>query len=240
MKTKITIILSIIMMFFSSCKEEDSSFLTVDETPITATAEAGIYSIAVSSNGEWTAVVENTANNEWCTLTNASGTNNGTVIINVAENTTPTPRSAIVKITLGSLTKSVVINQAVVTYEIYENHDISACGVNDPLQNIDWLKKYCESLKERQDILSVSIDLYKVIGKEHVFKINIAFLLSPDEWGDMIDIYGNIGYLEEWRNCTGEIIFRVPYPGTPPPPNVVEDFMEDKKYVAELFHFVKQ
>ena len=97
---------------FSSCKEEERpSLITVDETPITAMAAAGTYAIAVSSNGEWTAVVEDAANHEWCTLINASGVNNGTVTVNVAENTTLTPRSATVRIISGSLTKSVTINQ---------------------------------------------------------------------------------------------------------------------------------
>ena len=29
-------------------------------------------------------------------------------------------------------------------YEVYENHDISACGVNDPLRNLDWLAEFTE------------------------------------------------------------------------------------------------
>ena len=98
---------------FYACTEKNQAepFLTVDETLVTVNTDAGTYSIAVSSNGEWTAIVEDAVNDEWCTLTNASGANNGTVIINVAENTATTPRSATVKITLESLTKSVVINQ---------------------------------------------------------------------------------------------------------------------------------
>jgi len=48
-------------------------------------------------------------------------------------------------------------------YDIFENHDISACGLNDPLQNIEWLREYCKNIKEEKDILPVEVDLYKVI-----------------------------------------------------------------------------
>lgn len=29
------------------------------------------------------------------------------------------------------------------TFEIYENREASACGIKDPLKNIDWIKDYC-------------------------------------------------------------------------------------------------
>ena len=97
---------------FFSCGEKEKPFepfLTVDETPITIEkAEAGVYSIVVNSNCEWTAVVENA---EWCTLDKNSGSGDAVITVNVAENTIETPRSATIKITAGSLTKSVVINQ---------------------------------------------------------------------------------------------------------------------------------
>ena len=210
----------------SSCKEEENSFLTVDETPITATAEAGTYSMAVSSNGEWTAIVEDAANNEWCTLTNASGANNGTVTVNVTENIDTTPRSATVKITSGSLTKSVIINQET---RAYENHDISACGVNDPLQNIEWLSAFCENLNETHEFKSVRIDLYKVIDKdEYFFKIDIYHFATFN--------------CINWNNCMGELIIRLCF-GEPPPLELMErylEFLKDKKFVAKLFHCVKQ
>jgi len=88
---------------------EEEPFLEVDETPITATAEAGTYFIAVNSNNDWSAVVEDA---DWCTLNNGVGESDGVIIVNVAENTDYTPRSATVKITSGSLTKSVIVNQS--------------------------------------------------------------------------------------------------------------------------------
>ena len=125
-------------------------------------------------------------------------------------------------------------NHPKVVYDIFENHDISACGVSDPLQNIEWLSEFCKRLKT-QDILSVHIELYKVTGKgEHVFRINSSFPFesTPEQ--------GNVGYLLEWKDCAGNMIFYVPYPGTPPDPVMVENFMRDKEFVSELFHFIKQ
>ena len=85
--------------------EKEDPFLIVDETPIIATAEGGTYYIIVSSNGEWTTIVENSES--WITLT----TNNDTIVVDVDENTLFESRSAAVKISLGSLSKSVVVNQ---------------------------------------------------------------------------------------------------------------------------------
>jgi len=110
---KFTAISAILLMlagsFFSCNNKSEELFLTIDETPvIIETAEAGAYSIAVSSNGVWTAVVKNA---DWCTLTNSTGSGDAVITVNVAENTLYIARNATIKITSGSLTKSVVINQ---------------------------------------------------------------------------------------------------------------------------------
>ena len=93
-------------------------FLTVDKTSITAIAEARIYSIAVNSNGEWIAVVEDADNHRWCEFrvrgvpsATSTGSGSGTIYVSVGQNIFEAPRSATVKITSGDLTKSVVINQ---------------------------------------------------------------------------------------------------------------------------------
>jgi hypothetical protein len=65
-------------------------------------------------------------------------------------------------------------------YEIYENHDISACGVEDPLRNIEWLKAITdEILLAKEDIRrSFKIDLYQENEtKNHV----ILIPYSPDK-----------------------------------------------------------
>ena len=119
-------------------------------------------------------------------------------------------------------------------YYIYENHDISACGVNDPLRNLEWLKEFCQSINDSY-FSTVSIELYKATDtKENVFLIESSFPIesTPEQ--------GNIGYESEWRNCSGKLIFHISYPGTPPNPVGVENFMKDKVFIAELFSFDRQ
>lgn len=43
-------------------------------------------------------------------------------------------------------------------YKRYENHTISACGINDPLQNIPWLKTFCT---KHLNSYSTTISIYK-------------------------------------------------------------------------------
>ena len=115
-------------------------------------------------------------------------------------------------------------------YEVYKNHDISACGVNNPLQNIEWLKEYCEGL-DMQYFSSINIDLYKIIETdEHLFKLGISY--SDFKYSPCL-------YSESWKNCTGELMFGISS-CAPPIPGVVEEFKKNKEYVAGLFHFVKQ
>jgi hypothetical protein len=59
-------------------------------------------------------------------------------------------------------------------YEIYGNHDIEACGIEDPLKNIEWLKLLCsEIIQNKEDIhSSFKIDLYEENEtREHVILI---------------------------------------------------------------------
>jgi len=116
-------------------------------------------------------------------------------------------------------------------YDIFENHDISACGISDPLQNIEWLREYCKNIKEKKDILPVSVNLYKVIGKdEYIFQISVP---SPIEYAPN-EYYSTLYF----RNCYGDTVFR--WETVTPPSELYSDFMKDKEYITKLFHFVKQ
>jgi uncharacterized protein (TIGR02145 family) len=84
--------------------------LEVDETPIEAAYTAGSYSIAVTSNTAWTAAVS--AGATWCTVSPATGTNDGTVAVNVLEQPEPAPRAATITIAAGALVREVAVTQA--------------------------------------------------------------------------------------------------------------------------------
>jgi uncharacterized protein (TIGR02145 family) len=86
------------------------SVLNVDKTAIDATVNAASYPIGITSNVTWTATVSSSAT--WCTLTNANATGNGTVTVNVAENTIAATRIALVTVTSGTLTRAVSVTQA--------------------------------------------------------------------------------------------------------------------------------
>jgi hypothetical protein len=107
-------------------------------------------------------------------------------------------------------------------YDIYENHDISVCGVDDPLRNMDWLKEYCDSIKEDKDILFADIWLSKALNtEEYILKISIT----------------SFTYKEEFFNCNGDIIYEEDYkqstmqaPVSRPPNTWFE-------MISEVFHY---
>ena len=114
MKTKTLKLTAILLIFagvFTACEEKIEPFLNIDKTSITAPAESGTFTVSISNNGGWTAVVQDAANNLWLTLNNTSGINDGVITINIAKNSYITARSATVKISMGDLSEIVVINQ---------------------------------------------------------------------------------------------------------------------------------
>jgi uncharacterized protein (TIGR02145 family) len=83
--------------------------LSIDKATINAAYTAGSYSVAVTSNTTWTAAVS--ADATWCTVSPASGTGNGTVAVNVAENPSLVERAATVTIAAGLLSQAVAVAQ---------------------------------------------------------------------------------------------------------------------------------
>ena len=108
-------------------------------------------------------------------------------------------------------------------YETYENHDISACGVNDPLRNIEWLAESCRNIKEQK--LECYIYLLKVIDKDEYVFVSSSPLQNEKDHHSVT-----------FRNCSGDIIWLTANLQHPD----VRDFLKDKEYVAELFHLIKQ
>jgi len=115
--------------------------------------------------------------------------------------------------------------------EILETHEISVCGVNNPLQEIEWLKDYCDNIKEKNEFPTVRISLYKVVDKdEHIFCITIP---SPIEYAQN-QYYSTLFF----RDCYGVTIFY--WETVTPPGGLYHDFMKDKEYVEDIFEFNKQ
>jgi hypothetical protein len=110
MKKVLVLMIAAATIALVGCKDDEDPSLTVGSETISATAAAGSYSIAVTSNIAWTATVNGEAS--WCTLTGASGTGNGTITVNAAENTAVETRTATVSITAGELKRQVTVTQA--------------------------------------------------------------------------------------------------------------------------------
>ena len=110
---KLTAFLLIFAGAFTACNGKEYPFLSVDKTSITVPAESGTFTILVSSNGEWTAVVQDVENHSWLTLANASGINDGIITVNIAENPYLETRSATIKISMGSLSEIVLVEQKI-------------------------------------------------------------------------------------------------------------------------------
>lgn len=64
-------------------------------------------------------------------------------------------------------------------YSRFENHNISACGIADPLKNLPWLKAYCV---EHYNTYSTSISIYKNIltDENSIIIINVSKYV-PDQ-----------------------------------------------------------
>jgi hypothetical protein len=84
--------------------------LDVAPATITAGSGAGSHSVTVTSNATWTVSVS--AGATWCTVSPASAEGNGTVTVNVMENSTDATRSASVTFSAGTLTRTVEVEQA--------------------------------------------------------------------------------------------------------------------------------
>jgi hypothetical protein len=87
------------------------SALAIDKTAIDASAAAGIHAVAVTSSGTWSAAVNSVAA-VWCMFSPASATGNGTLNVNVTENTATASRAATVTVASGTLTRTVSVTQA--------------------------------------------------------------------------------------------------------------------------------
>lgn len=94
-------------------------------------------------------------------------------------------------------------------FEIYENHGISACGIEDPLVNFDWLAEYTAKDNPQTPYFSsysfnISIQLYLNNETQENYIVIIFDLIKPLPDGyEPMDEYS----LKEIYSCTGERLF---------------------------------
>jgi uncharacterized protein (TIGR02145 family) len=113
MKKISTVVLAALtlLMMAASCSKDEPEVptpeLSVAPAAVSATAEAGDYTITVTGNVLWTA----TKTAEWLTLTPAAGEGNGAITATVTENLALEPRTTTITITGGELSHTVTVTQ---------------------------------------------------------------------------------------------------------------------------------
>ena len=108
-------------------------------------------------------------------------------------------------------------------YTIYENHDITACGVKDPLVNLPWLAEECEKAKKAKNGETTISLLQDTVTKDNVFKLMYYYKNK----GDIYIIYG--------YNCSGKELYRSGLGLTPPDSEIEEAFYKNKKHLGIIF-----
>ena len=108
-------------------------------------------------------------------------------------------------------------------YTIYERHDITACGVKDPLVNLPWLAEECEKAKKAKNGETTISLLQDTVTKDNVFKLMYYYKNK----GDIYIIYG--------YNCSGKELYRSGLGLTPPDSEIEEEFYKNKKHFGLIF-----
>jgi hypothetical protein len=95
-------------------------------------------------------------------------------------------------------------------YDIYENHSISACGINDPLINFEWLAEFiAENAAPTRSTPSynynISIELYSNNETQDNYIVILLHLIKGGENSkfESVDEYS----LKEIYTCEGKRLF---------------------------------
>ena len=108
-------------------------------------------------------------------------------------------------------------------YTVSEKHDITACGVKDPLVNLPWLAEECEKAKKAKNGETTISLLQDTVTKDNVFKLMYYYKNK----GDIYIIYG--------YNCSGKELYRSGLGLTPPDSEIEEEFYKNKKHLGIIF-----
>mgnify|MGYP000919214428 FL=1 len=128
---------------------------------------------------------------------------------------------SLILITLGFVLVALIGCQR--NYTVYERHDITACGVKDPLVNLPWLAEECEKAKKAKNGETTISLLQDTVTKDNVFKLMYYYKNK----GDIYIIYG--------YNCSGKELYRSGLGLTPPDSEIEEEFYKNKKHLGIIF-----
>ena len=86
-------------------------------------------------------------------------------------------------------------------FENYENHEISACGIIDPLKNSQWLSEFIE--KNMESTNNITIYLY---SNNETKEENIVIDITPNR-GENSNVSANPYFWKKVYSCSGEQLF---------------------------------
>ena len=111
-------------------------------------------------------------------------------------------------------------------YTVYERHDITACGVKDPLVNVKWLAEKCEEIKKGK-CKETTISLLKdTITQDNAFMISYRYKQKGKE------MYSGDGY-----DCSEKWLYGFRSGMMPFPPEEKEKFFKNKIDLGVIFKF---
>ena len=131
---------------------------------------------------------------------------------------------SLILITLGFVLVALIGCQR--NYTLYERHDITACGVKDPLVNVKWLADKCEEIKKEKCKETTIYLLKDTITQDNAFMIIYRYKQRGK------DMYSGNGY-----NCSGEEQYKFWSGGVPPPPSEERKFFKNKIDLGVIFKF---
>jgi len=111
-------------------------------------------------------------------------------------------------------------------YSRFENHNVPACGIADPLNNLPWLKTYCS---EHYNSYSTIVSIYKnnTSGENHIV------IYTTTAWNPNIEpptFYRNVVY-----SCEGAILFFEASEGTGSGALAYDTFFLENTLVAKIW-----
>lgn len=115
-------------------------------------------------------------------------------------------------------------------YEIYENHEISACGEEDPLKNMEWLE---EDIKKYPAARSIEIFVYANNITEEELIVEVIF--SKYQWHIISFCNGENVFSGEYDANSNITSSSVQYSDSPRPCYECEEFYETHHKVGLIY-----
>ncbi len=131
---------------------------------------------------------------------------------------------SLILITLGFVLVALIGCQ--INYTVYERHDITACGVKDPLVNVKWLADKCEEIKKGKHKETTISLLKDTVTQDNAFMIRYHYKQGGK------DMYSGDGY-----DCSGKKQYSYWSGGILPPNKIKEKFFKNKIGLGVIFKF---